>query len=213
MARLIGDWLLKTDDTAADAALIACHICDALLTEPPADVFRARCPRCGHVLNTERRDGHDIVLAIAITAAALVLSSLSLPLLSLEAGGKENIASLFDAANAMRGEGQLLALSIASLIVAVPLARALALIWILAPLRLGYGPAPLARPLFRMCIELRQWAMAEVFIIGIIVALVKLLSYATIGLGAAFWLLFLLSLAMIAEDIFLCKRSVWRRLA
>ena len=73
------------------------------------------------------------------------------------------------------------------LIVVLPLLRASALAYTLLPLRLGRPPAPGAERAFRLAEHLRPWAMSEVFLIGVVVALVKIGGLASISLGPAFW--------------------------
>jgi paraquat-inducible protein A len=98
------------------------------------------------------------------------------------------------------------------MIAAIPMTRAAALIYVLLPIRLGRVPAPGARAVFRLAIELRPWSMVEIFIIGVVVALVKVAGLAVVGLGAAFWMFILLALISFYEDAALCRRTVWRLL-
>lgn len=202
-----------TTQTETGPDLIACYACDALLSEPPAGAARTRCPRCGSVLTTEQPGALDGVLATTLTTIVLLGAGVFLPFVNIEASGRRQYASVFDAIVAAGGETWPLALAVGAMVVALPLTRAVALLWVLAPMRLGRPPLPFARAAFRLAIELRPWSMVEIFVIGVIVALVKISGLAIVGLGAAFWLFLILAVVVFCEDAALCRRSIWRRLA
>lgn len=193
--------------------LLACHACDALLQDVEVSVGqRSLCPRCGSVLITARTHSTAGVLASSICIAVLMVAAVMLPFISITAGGIERDAAILDAARAVGGAAWPLAVAVALMIAAIPVARALALIYVLGPISLGYGAAAHARRAFRFAIELRPWSMVEIFLIGVAVALVKVAGMATVGLGSAFWLFVVLALISFYEDAALCRRTVWRML-
>ena len=192
---------------------IACHACDALLREPPLTPgARARCPRCDAVLNEGRAHSTDGVIASAAATIALLITALLLPFVSLRAGGVARDAWLVDAMRAAGGDFWPLALAVGAAIAAIPLTRAAALLYVLVPIRLGAAPPAGARAAFRLAVELRPWSMVEIFIIGVVVALVKVAGLASVSLGAAFWIFVCLAGVAFYEDAALCRRSVWRML-
>jgi hypothetical protein len=105
-----------------------------------------------------------------------------------------------------------LALATAALIVVIPILRALCIAWTVLPLRLGRRPLPGARTAFRLAGQLKPWSMAEVFIIGVVVALVKVAGIATLDLGPAFWAMAALVLTVVLEGATLCEWSLWQTL-
>lgn len=196
--------------------LIACQTCDALLTEPPATLARgarARCPRCGAVLAKGSGHALDGAIAAALCTVMLIAAATALPFVSLIAGSRERTATVIDAAAAAGGDAWPLAVAVGALILGVPLLRALALLYALVPLRLGRDRARGARGAFRLAVELRPWSMVEVFVIGVAVALVKIVDLAEVGLGGAFWLFAALALVAFYEDAVLAPRAIWRRLS
>lgn len=200
--------------TGAAAPLVACHSCDALLHERRAPVgARVRCPRCHAVLTAETHLSIDGVLATSFATLVLLAAALSLPFISLSAGGRFQDAAVLDAAIAAGGDAWPLALAVGAMIALIPALRAVAMIYTLAPLRFGRPAWPGARAAFRLAIELRPWSMLEIFVIGVAVALVKVADLASIGLGAAFWLFVILAMLTVVEDVALCRRTVWRMLA
>ena len=193
------------------AELIACHNCDALCRDHrPLPGQKVRCPRCGTIFRTGRRAGIDIVLALALAILVLMVAALSTPFLGLAGRGLSHDASAIDAALAL-GDGRTwpLALAVLALIALIPMLRAAALAWVLVPLRLGRARLPWAQAALRLAIRLRPWSMAEVFVIGVAVALVKVAGLASVELGPGFWLFVLLGVLTVIEDIALCHRTVW----
>jgi paraquat-inducible protein A len=63
--------------------------------------------------------------------------------------------------------------------VLVPLAQILIFLYVLVPLR-GKRRVPGQHALFRILTPLRPWAMAEIFMLGALVALVKLAAMADV---------------------------------
>lgn len=203
-----------TPAAPAGPALSACHVCDALLADiaPPVGQ-RSRCPRCGSVLATARLAAVDAPIAIALVTLALTFGALTLPFVGLEGGGIARDARALDAAIAAGAEAWPLALAVGAAIAIAPAARALAILAALGPIRLGRRGTPLGRAAFRLALEMRPWCMAEVFVIGVAVALVKVAGLATVTLGPAFWMFGALGFAAMAEDAVLCPRTLWSRLA
>ena len=52
--------------------------------------------------------------------------------------------------------------------------------------------------------------MAEIFIIGVAVALIKVASLAQVEFGPSFWAFTALVLMMAGQDAMICERSIWR---
>ena len=77
-----------------------------------------------------------------------------------------------------------LALLVAVATIVFPLAKIFGSLYVLMPLRRGRG-LPGAAQVYRWVETLRPWAMMEVFLLGVIVAYVKLTDFATIDLGPA----------------------------
>ena len=69
----------------------------------------------------------------------------------------------------------------------------------------------LMAPVFRFAGGLQPWSMMEVFLIGIIVALVKLLGMAQIVPGVALWSFALLIVTLAAAAANMDSRVVWDR--
>ncbi len=150
---------------------------------------------------------------LAATALILMVAAVFFPFLEIEAGGRFRRSSVFDAALAF-SEGPTLPLSVtvAAVIVFLPMFRFVAILYALAPMALGWRPAPRARTAFRLAEAARPWAMAEIFIVGVAVALVKVAGLAQVSLGPAFWALGALVLVIVLKDNLMCRLTVWKTL-
>lgn len=194
--------------------LIACPNCDALHTlQDVPDGARGRCHRCGTVILAPRAGAMTQIVLLALTATILMGAAVFFPFLGLDAGGHHREGSVTGAILAF-SDGWMLPLSVAvgALIVVLPLARLVAIIYTLAPMAFGWRPARYAERAFRLAEALRPWAMAEVFIVGVAVALVKVAGLAKVTPGFAFWAFAALVVITTLKDTFMCRLSVWKTL-
>lgn len=204
---------MNTADDLND--LIACPQCDALhRAEMPPDGERARCRRCHAVLIAGREIAYARVIALAVTVVILMVGAIFFPFLSVHVAGLSNKSSVFGAALAFFDGSYMTALSLAvlAMIVAIPLLRAALVIYVLAPLTMNRPPWPGAIPAFRWSEDLRPWSMAEIFIIGVAVALVKIAELARVDYGPAFWMFAALVVVNMLQDGFISRWTIWKTL-
>lgn len=198
-------------DIRTGAGLIACPRCDALHMEPEAaEGETLRCVRCNTVLAHPRAGAFTQIVALSFTSVVLMIAAVFFPFLEISRMGIGNATSLFGVALAF-SHGWLLPLTVATLafIVGLPVLRALLLIYVLLPMRGKGRPARHAVPAFRLSELLRPWSMAEIFVIGTSVALVKVAGLATVSLGPAFWAFCALILVTAASNVFTCATTIW----
>jgi paraquat-inducible protein A len=161
--------------------LTVCHACDlAQRIDRIAVSARVRCVRCR--VELYRTNGRSLETAIALAATALVLFLLAnaYPLVALKVGGTTRVATLVGAALGLydQGYGSVAVLVLFTAFL-VPLAQILAFLYVLVPLR--HGRSVRGRDgVFRVLAALRPWGMPEVFMLGAVVALVKLSSQAEV---------------------------------
>jgi paraquat-inducible protein A len=208
----------RIDGTAPAAAppegLIACPVCDLLHRETPvAAGQRARCRRCGTTLYAPRDSAMTQIVMLAATATVLMFAAIFFPFLELDAGGLESRSSVFDAVMAF-AEGPTMPLSVAAaaLIVVLPLLRLATITYALTPMVFGWPPPAHAGRAMRWAEAMRPWAMAEIFIVGVAVALVKVAGLAHVTLGPAFWCFAALVLVTVLKDNIMCRFTVWKTL-
>lgn len=197
------------------AELVACPQCDALYHAVALEAGQtAICPRCDTVLFAPRPWSIATVLALSTASLALMTVAISAPFLSLSARGLTSQASVLDAVEAFaQSDMTLLSLALGALILVLPVSRLLILIYVTLPLTLGRAPWPGARSAFRLNSMLRPWSMAEIFMLGVAVAMVKVSDLARLDLGTAFWAFGAVAILMAAKDALTCERTLWNAMA
>jgi paraquat-inducible protein A len=198
-----------------DSGCIACPHCDVIYRFSAEEmVTRTRCVRCGYQLTLGKSEAITRVVGLALTSTILMGIILFAPFLYLDAGPFDSSASVADVVLGFAtGIMVPLAFAVLVFIIVVPLTRSFLLIYALAPLLAGYGNAAGAQSALRWAFQLKPWAMAEIFMVGVAVALVKLAGMATVDTGAAFWAFVLLVIVNTLQDTFMCRNTLWTSLA
>ena len=163
------------DDASGAVPMIACHECGTVqhmraLPEGGA----ARCARCGATLYRQRRDSIEHTLLLTLAALILFVIAHTFPFLTFELEGNADTSTLLTGVRSLYEQGMWpLAVLVLLTATLVPLAWLLSTAYVLLPLWLGRVPWGVAQ-VFRFTELLRPWAMMEVYLLGVIVAYVKL---------------------------------------
>ncbi len=195
-------------------ALLACHECDGLVREPRLEAgTSARCARCGGLLARARQDSIDRTLAF--TFASLVLFTLAnvYPFMSFQLEGRTQVSTLASGSVELWQAGlPELGVLVFATSIGFPALELFGLLYVLLPLRFGQ-PAPRHYgPVFRWIQSVGPWAMLEVYLLGVLVAIVKLSEMATLVPGIAFWSFCGLIVTTTCANATLDPALVWRRL-
>jgi len=189
---------------------MACPDCDLLVALPAlAHGERATCPRCGAFLTRYCENAHARAISYATTALILLVLANSYSFLAFSSSGLESDMTLWQTPGALWNYGMVaVALIVGAFILVIP-ALVLALLLILCiPLALNRH-YPWLVPAARAVFLTRNWAMVEVFIIGVIVALVKIASMATVTLGISFWAYAAFAVCFILAESALDRVQCW----
>jgi paraquat-inducible protein A len=164
------------------SSVIVCHACDlAHRLDSLVGNGRVRCVRCRAELYRTNDRTPDTAIALAVTALALFILANVYPLVAMTVNGTTRMTTLIGAAEAFYEQGYLaLAVLVAFTAVIVPVMQILTLLYVLVPLRLGRMVRG-QNLLFRMLTALRPWGLTEVFMLGAVVALVKLSAQAEVS--------------------------------
>jgi paraquat-inducible protein A len=198
--------------TPHNAGLVACPDCDQLQRLPSIEARqRVRCVRCGCLLHGSSTDPVAVPLALGVTALILFVLSNSFPLLQFGYAGR------YDATYLLAGIQQLylqqawiLATVVLLTTFIVPLLHIVLLVYIYLPLQLKRRPPGFVKAL-RAAQALWPWSMLEIFLLGVIVASVKLAEQATIVPGPAAWSLGLLVMVLAAATSQVHPQKLWER--
>jgi paraquat-inducible protein A len=200
-------------DSLKAPALIECHECGLFLrARALPESSTAKCPRCGAGLY--RRTNRGIDHAIALSIAGLVLFTIAnvYPFMTFKLEGREQVSTLITGVLEFLDQGlwPLAALVLACTIV-IPLAKILGTLAVLIPIRYGLRVRGLGR-LFRFVEIMHPWAMMEVFMLGVLVAYVKLTDLAILELGPALFAFTALIFVLAAAESSIEPREIWTAL-
>ncbi|NMV37074.1 paraquat-inducible protein A [Ralstonia insidiosa] len=167
--------------------LIACHECDRVFRRPPlSDGLHVRCSRCANDLSGAHhaRPTLDFTCAMAVAAVVTLVIAQCFPIIALKAQGMASQATLLDAVSALwAGQMRIVAAVVFFTTTLFPAMELIALLYVLLPLRAGAVP-PGFRHVIRFLQWLRPWGMIEVFMLGVLVTTVKMVSLARVIPGA-----------------------------
>lgn len=192
---------------------MACPDCDLLNRVPElAPGESANCSRCDCILSRFPPNCIDRVLALNFTAIVLYIIACYFPFLSFGKAGIEVDTHLVSGIIGLADQGMyLLAAVVSFTTVLVPSFVMFGLCYLLIPLRYNRRLSG-ASAIFRWLMRLEPWNMVEIFMIGIIVAAVKLHKLADLSPDLAAWAF--MALIFVIAWIFntLEPRIIWEKL-
>ncbi len=192
---------------------VACHDCDLIHRIPVGQEGRSgRCTRCGAVLFNHKRNTVERTLALTAAGAVLFAVANLFPFLSFDMQGRVTETTLLSGVVELWSQGMgVLAVLVLLTAVIAPGVQLSLLGYVLVPLHAGRVPWRLELAL-RALRRIETWSMMEVFLIGILVALVKLGRMAEIVPGPAIYSFAILILVLAGAAATLDRRAVWQRL-
>lgn len=194
--------------------LVACHECDLLMLKPKlAPGERAECPRCGFELFSHRPHMLGRSLALVIAALLLYVPANFLPILHLRFLGQTTQDTVWSAVAALYESGlQGIGAIVFLCSMGIPLLKLLCQLAVLLSIRwdIGRGYGLL---LYRVYHHLREWGMLEVYFMGILVSIVKLVSLADLAVGAGLFCFVCLLLVQIWLEVIMSPYQVWEALS
>ena len=194
--------------------VLACHECGTVHRLPamPNDTV-ARCVACDAKIYIRFEATIERTLALYLAALALFLVANAFPIMSMAIAGQTNASTILDSAKALYDDGMWpLALAVGLAGCVIPLAKILGMLAVLIPLHLGRQPRWVFGG-FRWVERFQTWAMMEVYLLGVIVAYVKMQDLATVHVGIAMYAFIGTIVLLAAADARFDPHAVWRRLA
>jgi paraquat-inducible protein A len=191
--------------------VIVCPSCDLAHRaglEPASE--RTRCARCLAPLQRPENGSIDAAIALSIVALVLFLLSNAYPLVAIQSNGSTRATTLIGAALGLyRQDHTGLAALVFITTVVGPFLQIAALLYLLIPLR-RKRQAPGQSTVFRLLAQIRPWTFIEVFMLGALVALVRLTAFAQVVPGVALWSCGLLMLTLAALTGRTSPGQFWR---
>lgn len=172
----------------------------------------ACCVRCSSVLYRQRNYMFDASLALIFTGLILFVMTNAFPLIALKAQGVTQELTIWKATAAFWEQDYYwLSVLLALNLIIFPLFELLGLLWVLLTIRFAWQRQR-AIQIFRWLSEVKPWGMLEVFMLGLLVAVVKLGDIAVLVVGSAFWAFIFLVLSIAALTANLDRFTIWRAL-
>ena len=191
----------------------ACPECDLLLN-PTLPEFgeKAHCPRCGFLLQRPQKNSIERTFALSIAGLALLFPANLLPLVGIKVLGNSKDGIVFSGVVSLFSENMwAVALLVLLSSILFPVLNIVLSLLISGHLYFK-RPSPQLVRWMRWLQHLDEWAMLEVYMLGIIVAVVKLSSMAELrfGFGLYAFIGLLLVTSMLASS--LDEALFWRRI-
>lgn len=197
--------------SAAAHGYATCHACD-LLVKPGPD--GADCPRCGSAVHETRiPDSAARTWALLFSATVLLIPANVYPVMTvIQYGAGEPSTILAGVVHLIEGGMWPLAMLVFFASFVVPISKILVLAFLLVTIRRGTAWRVRDRTrLYRVIESVGAWSMVDVFLVGILVALVQMDALARVlpGIGVSFFAASVV-LTMVAAHSF-DPRLVWDR--
>ena len=194
--------------------LVACHECDLLMRKPKlAHGEKALCPRCGYELYTHRHNVVHRSLALVIAALLLYVPANFLPIMQLNLLGQSSQDTVWSGVLGLFNSGmQGVAVIVFLCSMGIPLLKLLCQLTVLLSIHFDVGRS-YGLLLYRIYHHLRDWGMLEVYLMGVLVAIVKLADMAamTIGIGLACFVALLL--VQVWLEVVMSPHQIWQALS
>jgi paraquat-inducible protein A len=183
-----------------------CHECHLRVKLPSLTHKQAAvCPRCGLQLTVYHHHASQRIIALATTSLIFLLASLPFEFLSFSTSGRYTSIDILGGLWVLvEKDYALLALVQVLAILILPAFVLFSLLYLLVPLSLGFRPTK-AEWVIKTLFNLLPWTMAEIFLIGVLVSLIKILSMADIGLGLSFYAYLFFTIFMTITLLFVDK--------
>lgn len=172
----------------AEQLSIVCNQCHTSVSIPTlAHRQRAACPKCGHTLITFNNNATEKLIAYAFSALVFLLLSLPFNFLTFRTSGQKHSIDLPSGITVLI-ENDYLSLAIITGLATVMLPGLVlvGLVW-LSIAQLQQRRSFYLHRLFSVVKGLLPWSMAEIFLIGTLVSLIKINELADVTIGLSFY--------------------------
>ena len=194
--------------------LVACHECDLLMRKPHLALGeKAQCPRCGYELYAHRHNVVERSLALVIAALLLYVPANFLPIMQLNLLGQATQDTVWSAVVGLFDTGmQGIAVVVFLCSMGIPLLKLLCQLAVLLSIRLNIGRS-YGLLIYRIYHHLKDWGMLEVYLMGVLVAIVKLADMAELSLGLGLTCFVSLLLVQVWLEVVMSPHQIWQALS
>lgn len=186
-----------------------CHECEYHVRLPRLhNKQKALCPRCGFRLTQFHQQAEQRIIALGLAALLFLIFSIPFEFLGFSANGQTQTIDI-PASILILVEQDYLTLAIIQLlaIVILPMIILLGLLYLLVPLQFGHQPKH-GKTVLKVIYWVLPWSMAEIFLVGVLVSLIKISSMADIEVGMSFYAYIAFTLCMTATVLHMDKHQL-----
>ncbi len=170
------------------------------------------CPRCGHVLSRHLPQQERRPLAYGFAALIMFALSNVFTFMSFSSHGVGQEMTFLQCITTLVEQGYLFLGAVLSLtLIGLPLVYVGSIMLVLWRLDKEMHSRAL-RSLGRLLCRIRPWLMVDVFLIGVLISLVKLMGMADIKMGLSFWAFVGYTVLLIKMMASLDRMWLWQRL-
>jgi len=190
-----------------------CHECDEISKiSTPNKPGRYKCPKCGTKLFSYQLGMVEKIYAYNIAALILFAITNYFPFLTFQVAGNASSANFATSILYLYAEKEwLMGSVILFTIILVPLVRILLNIILFGSLYHNYLPR-YATQMIKLLESLLPWGMLDVFLLGILVSIVKLVKMGTIIPGISLWAFMLMVFIIAAGQAIFDPHQIWQQI-
>ena len=191
----------------------ACPGCDQLVALPRLEEgSQLVCNRCGTVIVKRTHNSIDRVLIFSLTGIMLYLPAMLLPLMTLSSLGISVSGNVLQSALGFFTSGYpVVAIMVTLTAVLFPIVKLALAFAVTLQLKRTRRPSWLRRA-FKLLLHLDEWAMIEIYLLGILISLIKVHAMASIEFGLGFYCFIGLVLLSVAASAAVDRKLFWRRI-
>jgi len=195
--------------------ITTCEVCDLVNEIPPLhDGERLKCRRCSHILVSIYPHASLRILGIGCSALLMLFLSVCFPFLSFSSNGAVYNMTLLDTIIVLLGhEYHLLGSLLCLVLLVFPLTYLLSVLYLAWSFLNKQRRLFLQRLFARWFVVIEPWLMVDVFLIGVLIALVKMHSLVDIELGLSFWAFCGYVLLLLKTVTLVDRRWLWHQVA
>ena len=193
--------------------ITACHQCDLIQYEVNLIAGqKALCVRCNALLYKNTALHYNQEIAFTISALVMLVIANLFPIATIIVQGQAVDARLFDIIQTLVMQQQnLMALLIFITLLLAPVLEVLAMTYLLMQLKWGWPKQHIANA-YRLYLIAQKWVLVDVFMLGILVALVKLTPIVIVKVNIAVWALVGLIISLTALAQAFDVRKIWKQI-
>jgi paraquat-inducible protein A len=173
---------------------------------------KAHCPRCNYLLTSRHSDTINRILAFSASGIIFLILTFLFPFITFNAQGVERVINFQQSIDILFYKDYAsLAILIYFLTIVFPCTILAGSFYVSLAIK-RHQLLPATRTVMRLLVLLQPWSMVEIFLIGILVSFIKIISLADVSLGLSFSAYVLFSLCLTIVLLHLDKYQFWLKI-